>query len=124
MAATATTTPASTTATSTSTDDKTMGILAHVLMIVTGFLGPLILYLVKKDQGGAAVHHAREALNFSILATIAYFVAWILTAVSFGLLFFLPLLVWVGMLIFGIMGAMAANNGQLYRYPVSLRLVK
>lgn len=124
MAANATTTHASTTATSTSNEDNTMGLLAHVLLIVTWWLGPLILFLVKKDQGGRAVDNAKEALNFGITLTLVYIVLWILVAVTFGLLFFLPMLVPLVGLIFGILGAMAANKGEVYRYPVSLRLVK
>ncbi len=127
MAATATSTPAST-STSTANDDKTMGIIAHVLLIFTWWLGPLILWVIKKDQKGFAEHHAREALNFGITVTIAYIALWIvatiLAFITFGFTFFLPFLVWIAALVFGILGAMAANKGELYRYPVSLRLVK
>lgn len=126
MAATATSTPASTTATA--NDDKTMGLVAHILMIFTWWLGPLILWIIKKEQKGFAEHHAREALNFGITITIAYIALWILsTILAFvlsGLTFFLPFLVWVAAVVFGILAAMAANKGEMYRYPFSLRLVK
>lgn len=105
-------------------DEKTMALLAHILMIVTFWLGPLIIYLVRKNQPGFALDHAREALNFGITLTIAYIVLWIITFATFGLLFFLPFLAWVAALVFGIMACMAVNKGESYRYPVSLRLVK
>lgn len=127
MAATATSTPAST-STSTANDDKTLGIVAHVLLILTWWLGPLILWVIKKDQKGFAEHHAREALNFGITLTLAYIVvlivSTILAFITLGLTFMLPMLVWVAGVVFGILAAMSANKGELYRYPVSLRLVK
>lgn len=127
MAAKATSTPASTT-TATSNDDKTLGLVAHVLLIFTWWLGPLILWLVKRSTPGLAEANAREALNFGITLTIAYIALWILSVVLLftGLFFlaFLPFLVSVAGLVFGILGALAANRGEVYHYPVSLRLVK
>lgn len=115
---------ATATSTSASPDERTLGLVAHLLLIFTWWLGPLILYLVKKDQGGFVVDQSREALNFGITLTIVYIAAWILTLVTFGILFFLPFLVLIAGLVFGILGCIAANKGQAYRYPVSLRLVK
>lgn len=120
---TATTTTTTTTATSNS-DEKTMGMVAHLLMIFTWWIGPLILYLVKKDNPGFARDQAREALNFGITLTLAYIVTWVLTLVTLGILFFLPFLVLVAGLVFGILACITANKGQGYRYPVNLRLVK
>lgn len=130
MAANATSTHASTT-TSTGNDDKTMGMLAHILLIFTWWLGPLILWLVKKEQGGLAAENSKEALNFGITLTILVIAIMILTFIigiaTGGLGFILGFFTWVpGVLglIFGIIGAMAANNGQAYRYPFALRLIK
>lgn len=55
---------------------------------------------------------------------MVFIISTILAFITFGLTFLLPMLVWVAGVIFGILGAMAANKGELYRYPVSLRLVK
>lgn len=131
MAATATTTHGTSTTTSTGNDDKTMGMLAHILLIFTWWVGPLILWLVKKEQGGLATENAKEALNFGITLTILVIGIMILTfvlgIVTGGLGFILGFFTWVpGVLglIFGIMGAMSANQGNAYRYPFALRLVK
>ena len=131
MAATATTTPAST-GTATANNDNTLGLIAHVLLILTWWLGPLILWIVKKEQGPAhATENAKEALNFGITLTLVWVGLMILTfvlgIVTGGLGFvlgFFAWVPWVAGIIFGILGAMAANKGQVYRYPVSLRLVK
>ena len=109
---------------SSGSDEKTLAIVAHVLMIVSAWLGPLILYLVRKNQPGFALDAAREALNFGITLTIGYVAAYILVAVTFGLLFFAPGLVWAVGLVFGILACMAVNKGEDYRYPFALRLVK
>ena len=68
--------------------------------------------------------HGKEALNFQITIAIAYVAAIILTTITFGLLFFLPMLVWVGNLVFCILAAVKANTGETYRYPFALRLIK
>lgn len=104
--------------------DTTMASMAHWLSILISFIGPLIIWLTKGEQDKFVKDHAVESLNFNITLVIGYVIAVILMMVTFGLLFFLPTLVWIAGLIFQIQGAMAANKGQTYRYPFALRLVK
>ena len=105
-----------------SKDARNMALLCHVLAIFTGFLGPLILWIVKKNDDPFIDEHGKEALNFQITVIIATIVAWLLVFVAVGCV----LLPAIGIcdLIFCIMAAMKANNGEPYRYPVSIRLVK
>jgi len=103
-------------------EEKMMGMLCHLLGIVTGFLFALIIYIVKKDESEFIADQAKEALNFQIAIFIAWFIAGVLTAVIIG--FFLFPVIMIGNLIFCIMGAMKANEGIKYRYPVTLRLIK
>jgi len=108
-------------------DERTLALVAHLLGIVTWVIGPLIVWLVNKDAQPAkpfATDQAKEALNFQITIGIATIAAVILTVISFGLLFFLPTLVWVVDLVFCILAAVKANNGETYRYPFTLRLIK
>ncbi|HEY0333987.1 MAG TPA: DUF4870 domain-containing protein [Stenotrophomonas sp.] len=108
-------------------DERTMALVAHLLGILTWLIGALVIWLVNKDANPAkpfVVDQAKEALNFQITIGIAYVVAVILTIISFGLLFFLPTLVWIANLVFCILAAVKANNGETYRYPFTLRLVK
>lgn len=104
-----------------SDDEKTMGLLAHILGILTGFLGPLIIWLVKKDQSKFVDFHGKEALNFQITLTIAYVVSGVLMIICVGYLTFVA--AWICALVFGIQGAMAANDRKPYTYPCTLRLV-
>ncbi|WP_432797538.1 DUF4870 domain-containing protein [Poriferisphaera sp. WC338] len=105
-------------------DDKTMGMLCHLLGIFTWFIGPLIIYILKKDDSPYIKHHAGEALNFAITLTIAYFVSFIAMAITLGILFFLPMGVAIAGLVFFIIATIKANDGVLYKYPISLRLIK
>jgi len=101
-----------------SQDDRTMAMLAHILPIFTGFLGPLIIWLIKKDQSKFVAYHGMQALFFQIAVAVLYIASFVLMMVSFGLLFFVPLAVWVISLVFHILAGMAANRGELYELPV------
>ena len=102
-------------------EDKTMAMLCHLLGILTAFLGPLIIWLVKKDQSPFVDDQGKEALNFQITLVIAHAVVGAAICIHFGVL---NLAIWVVALVFGIMGTMAANRGEKYRYPIALRLIK
>ncbi|MDR2463934.1 MAG: DUF4870 domain-containing protein [Verrucomicrobiales bacterium] len=111
--------------------EKTLGLVAHLLGAFTGWLGPLILWLVKKEQGGFAVQEARTALNFQITVFAAYIAVVIVTiVVGFisvtlaGLVSLLYLLIWLGGLVFSIINALKANKGEDGKYPYSLNLIK
>ena len=111
---------------SASQEDRTMALIAHLLGIVTWFIGPLVIWLISKDNSSKSfvIDQSKEALNFQITLAIAYVIAFILTVISLGLLFFVPTLVWVANLVFCIIGGVKANNGEAYRYPFALRLIK
>lgn len=104
-----------------SSDDNNMAMIAHILGIVIGFVGPLIIYLTAKDKP-FAYSQSKEALNFQITVLIAFVACAILSFIGIG--FILYPAVWVANLIFCIMGAMAASKGEAYKYPFALRLVK
>lgn len=107
-------------------EDKTMALIAHLLGILTWFIGPLVIWLINKDNPAKAFvnDQAKEALNFQITITIAFVISFILTIVSLGLLFFLPTLVGIANLVLCILAGVKANNGEAYRYPFALRLIK
>lgn len=110
------------TATAISQDSKNLGMLCHLLGLFTNFLGPLILWLIKKDEDAFVDDQGKEALNFQITVAIASFVSGLLIAACIG-----PVLlagIWVCNIVFCIMACMAANKGENYRYPWCLRLVK
>ncbi|MEU4510062.1 DUF4870 domain-containing protein [Nonomuraea wenchangensis] len=103
------------------TDDTTMAMLAHLLGLLASWIGPLIIYLIKRDQSPYVRDQAAEALNFQITMFIGYVVAAVLSVVFIGVLL-LPV-IWVLSLIFHIQAAVATNKGQRYRYPLSIRMI-
>lgn len=108
-------------------DERTLALITHLSGIVLSFVVPLIMWLVNKDAQPAkpfVTAQAKEALNFQITLVIAYIIALVLMVISFGLLFFLPTLVWVANVVFCIVAAIKVNNGEDYRYPMTLRLIK
>lgn len=123
----------------TSAEQRQWAMFAHLSAIVGGlltsivggwgtFAGPLIIWLVKKDTMPFVDDQAKEALNFNITIAIIALIMTIITMVTFGIgiIFTGPILVIVGIawLVLTIIAAMKANEGQSYRYPFALRLIK
>lgn len=105
-------------------DRRTWAMLAHLSGILLWFVGPLIVWLMYKDRDEFLKDQSLEALNFQISVTIAGVASFVLAVVSFGILSFLPFVVGVVNLVFCIIAGIAANRGERYRYPVTLRLMK
>ena len=104
-----------------SKDERTMALLAHILGIPLGFIGPLIIWLIKKDESAYVADQAKEALNFQITVFIAMFVAGLSTFVFIGCALVPAVL--LANVILCIIATMAASEGKTYRYPIALRLV-
>jgi uncharacterized Tic20 family protein len=105
-----------------SSDERTMGMLAHLLGLFLGVIGPLIIWLIKKDQSTFVNDQGKEALNFQITVLIALVACSVLSVVVIGAL--LMPIVGIADLVLIIMASIAANNGQTYRYPVNIRFIK
>ena len=87
-----------------------------------GWIPPLIIWLVKKGESSFIDDNGKEALNFQITIAIANVVAFMLVFVIIG--FFLLMALNVFNIVIVIIAAIKANEGQKYRYPVCLRLIK
>ncbi len=101
-------------------DAITMALLSHLLGIFTGFIVPLIIWLLKKDANPFVEDQSKEALNFQISRLLA-------TAVCFVGFCMAPILiatVQVTCLVFSIIATIQSSKGVAYRYPLCLRLVK
>ena len=102
-------------------DSKNIAILVWIGTIFFGFIPGLIIYLFKKHDP-YILDQAKEALNWSITASIGYLAGYILTFVLIGILVF-PV-VGICNLIFCIMGAISASDGKPFRVPFAIRLIK
>lgn len=135
-----TTTPPPPPAVGPSAEEKQWAMFAHLSALVGGiltsgwagsigcFIGPLVIWLVKKDAMPFVDDQGKEALNFNITVGIVFLALLILSIVTFGigLIVAVPLWIIIGIawLVFTIIAAVKANNGERYRYPLTLRLIK
>jgi uncharacterized Tic20 family protein len=115
----------------TTEDERTWGMITHLSAALLGFLGPLIIWLIKKERSRFLNYHGKECLNFCITIYFCVLAISISTCgisfVTYGLgsllVFpcFLAIIVikWVML----IMAGLAANKGELYRYAFGLRLI-
>ena len=94
----------------------------------TGWIGPLVIFLVLKDRGIFVRRQAAEALNLQILFTVIYLVGVLLGLVTLtiGFIVVVPVLVILGIvvLVLQIIAAVRANQGVDHRYPINWRLVR
>jgi uncharacterized protein len=115
-------------------DERTWAMLGHLSALsafITGLgcvIGPLIVWLVKRDTMPFAGEQALEALNFNITAIIAAVALGVFTLITLGIgaLLTVPLafVLFIGWFVLTIVAAVKANGGEHYRYPFTLRLVK
>ena len=102
-------------------DEKLWATLVHIGGIFFSFIPALIGYLILKDKGPFIRAHTATALNFQITLLIAYVVGTILTFVIVGI--FILIAAWIAAIVFGIIAAIKANNGEYYVYPVAIKFV-
>jgi uncharacterized Tic20 family protein len=81
-------------------------------------LGPLVVWLIKKDDYPFVEEQGKEAINFQITMTIAAIISGILTLIVVG--FFLLVAVGIVMIVFPIVAAVKASNGEAFRYPFTI----
>ena len=88
-----------------------------------GFLlGPLAVWLLKRDDDPFVDEHGKEAVNFQLTMILAAIVSAVLIVVVVG--FFLLGLVAIAMVLFPIIAAIKARDGEMYRYPATIRFIK
>lgn len=104
---------------------QNLGMLCHLLALFTSFVGPLALWLIKREETPFVEDQGRESLNFQITVHITGFILFILSWITFGILgvILFPLLLIVHFAC-TLAGSIAASQGKFFRYPVSLRLLK
>nr|KGA07948.1 MAG: hypothetical protein GM42_0455 [actinobacterium acMicro-1] len=98
--------------------------LGNILGILIGFISPLIFWLIYKDRSKFLDTNLKSALNFHLTTIIAFIAASILSAVTFGILSILFLVIGVLILIFCILAFVKTRNGENYKYPLSIPFVK
>lgn len=115
-------------------DDRTIAVIAHlsplagiVLSVGTvSWLAPLIVWFVWRDRGPLIRNAAASAFNFNLTVWVVGVIAF----VCFITVFLIPvaLVLWAGafiaQLVLSIKGAVAANRGEVYRYPLQVPILR
>jgi len=110
------------------TQERTWGLIVH-LSALAGFIvpfghiiGPLVVWLIKKDESPIVDDQGKEAINFQISMTLYAVIAAILILVIIGIF----LLIGIGILdiVLVIIAAVKANAGEKFRYPLTIRFIR
>jgi uncharacterized Tic20 family protein len=122
-----------------SAEERQWAMFAHLSALAGGlltsaiggwgfFIGPLVIWLMKRDTMPFVADQAKEALNFNITVSGIFVILLILSLMTLGIGFLvtMPLMLLIGIaaLVFIIIASMKAKDGIAYRYPMTLRLVK
>lgn len=105
-------------------EQKLFALAAYLVPLVTssGFIAPLIIWLLKKDQDDYVEYHAKESLNLQITILIYALIAWVTIFLMIGMLL-LPAVI-IAYLVFAIIASVKAYQGEKYRVPICIRFVK
>jgi uncharacterized protein len=96
--------------------------LANIVLFPVGIILPIVLWQTQKDKMPALDPHGKEVVNWMISETIYMVVSIILVFFIIGIIL-LPVVALIG-IIFPIIGAVKANNGEFWRYPMAIRFIK
>ncbi|OZM56554.1 orotate phosphoribosyltransferase [Lottiidibacillus patelloidae] len=112
-----------------SNDEKMWGMLSHLSALVGllgipfGFiLGPLVVYLIKRDEYSFVNTQGKESLNFQISILIYYAIAGVLCLILIG--FVLLAIIFLFHIIYTVIASIKAHNGEHYHYPLTIRFLK
>lgn len=103
-----------------SPEDRTLGLVAHLSAIVTSFLGPLIIWIIKKDQSPFVAKCALEATVFSSLLLVVMILISVVTC-GFGVIIVIPLS--LAGIFYLVVAGIRANEGKVYEYPLTTKLI-
>src|SRR5437667_2552621 len=113
---------------STPSEVRTWCVLCHATALLGVFFhflghifGPLIVWLLKRGDSPEIDAYGKESLNFQLSMLIYDAVAAILCIVLIGI----PILIilWIVNTVFVIIASIRASEGQLYRYPLTIRFL-
>ncbi|MFN7251462.1 MAG: DUF4870 domain-containing protein [Anaerobacillus sp.] len=102
-------------------EERTLAMLIYLISFFTAFIGPLVIWLLKKDESEFIDHHGREYFNFLISFTIYGIISTILIILLIGI--FLLIVLGIAAFILTIIAAIRAYEGEHYRFPFIFRIL-
>jgi uncharacterized protein len=115
--------------TSLTSDERMWGLFCHLSALVAsgltgmGFLGPLICWLVKKDSSKFVDDQGKESLNFQLNMLIYLVIAGLIAVATCGVGVVLLIPIGLYAFIMPIIAGIKANSGEMYRYPLTFRML-
>ncbi|MCM3568844.1 DUF4870 domain-containing protein [Neobacillus mesonae] len=103
-------------------DERMLAALMYVLSFFVPILGPLIIWLIKRDESSFIDYHGKEYFNFFISYTVYMFISGLLTIILIG--FVAMAVLGIMMFVFTIIAAIKAYEGNDYQFPLIFRLIK
>ncbi len=104
-----------------SSEEKTLALVAHILGPFTCFIGPLIIFLVKKDESDFIRQNALQSVYWQIAMFVAVIVLAVVTICVGGIGAGLGT---IANIVYVIVACIRANEGKIYSYPLSGGFVK
>lgn len=109
--------------------EKTFAMLCHLTALsgligipLGNILGPLIVWLIKKNESPLVDKNGKESLNFQISMTIYGIIAGLLVLVVIGWFLLIGLL--IADLVLVIIASVKTSNGESYKYPLTIQFLK
>ena len=96
--------------------------LAGFIIPMSNIVLPILMWYTNKDKSDVIDQHGKNILNWMISTVIYYLISGILMFILIG--FLTIFVVAVCSIIFTIMGAVKANKGEVYKYPLSITILK
>lgn len=114
--------------TSLSKDERMWGMLCHIsafaffIFPFGNIIGPLVIWLIKRDVYQFVNEQGKESLNFQISVTIYALAALLLSIILIGIPILIALFFFNFIMV--VVAAIKANDGYHYRYPLSIELIR
>ncbi|MEE6273013.1 DUF4870 domain-containing protein [Georgenia wangjunii] len=114
-------------------DDRAIAVLAHLSPLIAmvlsagwlSFVGPLLVWVLMRQRGELVRNAAASAFNFNITVWLATIAGWICLFTI--ILIPLAIVLWIGafvlQVVFSVIGAVRANRGEVYRYPMQIAIL-
>ena len=114
-------------------EERTWAVIAHLSSVIAwavsagwlNFVGPLVVYLLKKDSSRFVRNASAGAFNFAVSMAIVTILGWILTFTVIGAVIGIPMIFigGIGSLVLGIVGALKAAKDEAYTYPMQVKIL-
>ncbi|MDM5331396.1 DUF4870 domain-containing protein [Neobacillus sp. CF12] len=103
-------------------EERMLAAILYVVSLFFPIIGPLVIWLIKKDESSFINYHGREYFNFFISYTVYSVISGILVFLLVGI--FLLWILGIMALVFTIIAAVKAYEGNEYRFPLVFRVIK